>query len=331
MEPTEPLYPFTLALSYLEKCDSEIANWRRVRETRELDNTQYDAVLSTYASHRRQAEAFVEELRQEAREALAREEPQLDELVGELRRTSRAATKGVIKPAKANRISRRIQKRLAPLQERIHLHQTIAEVGSSAALGGPIELPLDDFAPRLRKWVALPPPEAKKPKRAASKERRELNLKPLLIFAAMVVVAVLYYGYPAAQSRPPAFGILPAGDRVQVICVNRSGGTVYFYAPWPDGHADTRGRSPSGASYGVRLFVRETRESTWRMLPVSDGAWSQQGEMLLEPGPYRVEANTSKAFDLDSGKLRIQGVEAEQFRVEVVRAGGTIVEERVVD
>lgn len=330
MDSTDPLYPFTLALSYVEKCETEIAKWRVVSQTRDLDNTQYDAVLRAYNEHRDRAFDILDAIRGKAQDALIGEEAELDVLVAELRRLGREVDKERIKPAKANTLSRRIHKRLAPLQESLSLHQTIVETQSTSSLGGRLDFPLEEYPVRLRPWTPKKRPEPTKHPRHRDRKRK-IETGPVVVVLLMIAaVAGLYYGYPAVRTNPPSFSILPAGDIVQIFCLNRSGPACFFYAPWPDGQADPQGRSPAANSYGVRLFVRPTPESTWRMLPQSDGAWTLLGETLLEPGPYRVDPGTSKSFNLDRNALRVQGVEAAQLRIEIVRAGGSLVEERVL-
>ena len=329
MEPSDPLYPFLLTLSYWEKSTEELEKWKEVRRIRRVDSTQYDSVLGSYSNHRRQAHAYLREVRWDAAQALPEEERELEELVLRLRKLGRDASKGRIKPDKANAESARIQAQLAPLQDSVVLRQTIVQVESTNQIGGRLVMPLDEYGVKIRRLGLHAAPN--RAPRAQKEARRSPAPLYAVLFVLVAVAVIVFYPMLNVVGVNMRFTAQHVGNQVIFACINRGDAATFFYAPWPDGNPDPQGLSPKGRSFGVRIYVREPSMEDWHLLPASEGAWYQQQSRLMEPGPYTIEAGASKVFQLDLAALRSVGLDADATLVQIVSGRGKVLRELTVE
>ena len=322
MEPSEPLYPFALALSYLEKCNDELRNWKRLRKAEKSDVTRHDYVRDEYKTHHRQAENFLRAIRKEARIHLPGEEEKLNELVAQLQKLSRDVSKERIKPDKANVESRKIQDSLGPLQEAVAIHQAILHTKNTESLGGRIVLGLDDYAPRLRKLGILPLEVDE------DEKRFDINWdgawgKIAPVVAIIVIIAGFQIAKFAVPTVRPEFRSSGKGE-IRINCINRGTASMNIFLPWPQGIPGEYEGAPKGRSFGMLVYLRDSDSSEWTLFAESTGAWLYRDSEVLEAGPHIIEGKSSKTYELSLERLASHGGRSSEIRVDIVNGRGRI-------
>ncbi|MCH8204227.1 MAG: hypothetical protein IID09_03640 [Candidatus Hydrogenedentes bacterium] len=315
MNSSDPLYPFRLALSYLEKVEGDLAKWEEVRAARKTDVTTFDHVRASYSAHRKRAGQVVEELRMRAGEDIVPLEEELREQNRERRKMIEEASAGRIPPEKANERNGEFARLIGDLEERLTTARAIVEAETTEDIGGFIPLPIEEYEKKL-----LPPkgPEKKKALELGSPGRSAAVVAGLL---AIVVVGYVYLAMGGGARASFAAERLASDPAVIRVSVRNEGRReIELYAPWPEG--DSRPPGAKSSSYGVLLYVIERDGNTPKLVTNSEGCWRYRGVYVLDSEPIRVRPRFSANVLLDTNKLREIGVEAAVIRLVFTRRGG---------
>lgn len=317
MNSSDPLYPFRLALSYLERVEGELAKWEELRAGRRTEVTTFDHVRASYRTHHRKAIQVVEDFR-------ARAEGEIGPLEEELRLQNRAqrklvgqASAGEVPPEEANAQNREIRSKIGELEARLVTARVIDAAETVADVGGYISLPVEEYEKKL--VVPEPLVEAKK--------ARDLGAPSVWLAFLAVVVLVGIAGYVfvnRASAARPVFeaGILESDAAiVQVTLRNEGGRELEVYVPWPEGNSRAPGVASS--SYGILVYAVERDGDTAKLVPNSEGCWRYRGVYLVDSGPITVRPGLAADLLLDTNKLRELGVEASVIRLVFTRRGGS--------
>ncbi len=316
MNSSGPLYPFRLALSYLQRVEGELAKWDKLRSARKTEVSTFDHVRASYRDHHRKAMQIVEEFRAQAK-------ADIDPLEEELRLQNRArkklvqqASAGDVPPQEANARNRELSARIGELETRLATARTINSVASVAELGGYVSLPVEEYEKKL--VDPEPPPDVIIPS--------EFRIPPAWIAYAVVAVLVFIVGYAvvgrATAAKPVFRAVLLESDAsmLRVSLGNEGGRDLEVYVPWPEGNPQASGASSS--SCGILLYAVERGGSTAKLVPNSEGCWRYRGVFLVDSGPITVRAGLAADLILDTNKLRELGVEASMVRLVYTRRGG---------
>ena len=315
MNSPDPLYPFRLALSYLQKVEGELSKWEAVRSAKKTDVTTFDHVRATYRAHQKKARQLVEDFRARATEDVDFLEKELHvqgrarkKLIGE-------ASAGRIVPEKVNERNRDLVRIIGGLEERLATARTIVGAYRTEDVGGFEALPIEEYEKKL-----VPPkaPEAKKTVWNATPGISAAIVAVLLLIALAVYVFMSSEG--TARASFTAERIASDPTLIRVTCKNEGSTTVELYVPWPEGNTRTSGASP--ASYGILLYVVERDGGAPKLVENSEGCWRYRGVYLDDSGPISIRPRISGDVLLDTNKLSEIGVEAAVVRLVFTQRGG---------
>ncbi len=316
MNSSDPLYPFRLALSYLEKVEGDLSKWEAVREARRSDVTTFDHVRAKYRAHRKKAREVVEDLRAHATEEIGLLEEELHVQGRARKKLIEAASAGGVVPEKVNEQNRDLVRIIGDLEERLATAHAIVAAETTEDVGGFETLPIEEYEKKL---IPPKPFEANKP---------AWSITPG-ISAAVVAVLILLgiAGYVFVSSGGTARASFKAGRLasdpalIRVSCKNEGSRTVQVYVPWPEGN--TRPSGASRSSYGILLYVVERDGNSLKLVENSEGCWRYRGVYLDGPGPISVRPGGAGDVLLDTNKLKEIGVDAALVRLVFTRSGGT--------
>ena len=316
MNSSDPLYPFRLALSYLEKVEGDLAKWEEMRAARKTDVTTFDHVRATYAAHRRKAGQVVEEFRTRGGEDIGPLEEELRQRNRERKKMIEQASSGQIPADKANERNREYTRLIGDLEERLTTARAIVETETAEDIGGFIPLPIEEYEKKL-----IPPkgPEKKKALELGSPAVSAAVVAALLAIGIAVYVYVTMGGPDRVSFTAERLASDPAVIRVSAR--NEGKREVEWYVPWPEG--DPRAPGAKSSSYGVLLYVIERDGNTPKLVANSEGCWRYRGVYVLDSEPIRVRPRLSANVLLDTNKLREIGLETAVIRLVFTRRGGT--------
>ncbi len=310
---------FRLALSYLERVEAEVDKWSRLRDAKKLDRTRYDAVKAHYESHLRKARRLVDAFRRDAQHKL----PSVEEALREHRRSQKKlmedAAAGRLDPHKANAKNRTLVPAIHTLEQQAAELRLIAEADSADALGGRVDLPLDDYDKQIG-----PPPQAPSPRKRLTPLQVNLLTGALMLALVVGTVYVLASLRAVVSAEFAAANVEGDPDLLRIECRNVGNRPILFYVPWPGG----RHRAPAGApgrsrSYGVLLFVQESGSDEYRLLEDAQGIWKYRGRVLEGGEPIEVQPRIAATVFLDLAELRARGLVVDAVAVEFARHGGS--------
>lgn len=136
---------FRLALSHREKARALRDQADRARDEGAVDEAHYAAVNRLYSEQQALAESAVARLRGEQRGRIEDLEAQIRELELDQARLLRRAAAREIKPERANEGNQRLARRAQELNDEIAERRRLIEADSPEAVGGFLDLPLNEY------------------------------------------------------------------------------------------------------------------------------------------------------------------------------------------
>ncbi len=309
---------FRLVLSYHERALAELRRWAEIRVSGNLDRTTYDLVRAKYAAHERDARKWVKALRASAERELGPVETELRQKQRAQRKLIEAVSAGSIDARTANSQNRTLTAEIAELSGRAGDLRDIVSAESTAALGGLIDLPLDEYTSRFEIAEFAAPP--RRPMTPLEKNIAAGIVMLALILGTVAGIAALRSVVSAefsASSRDVRDGF------VRVECRNTGNRPILCYVPWPNGRAHPPAGAPgAGRSFGLLIFVREPGSTDFRAMEGAEGLFKYRGRVVEEGTPIEVPPRTTSTLFLDLNRLAEQGLEAQALAIEFSRSGG---------
>ena len=315
MNSSDPLYPFRLALSYLEKVEDDLSKWEAMRAAKKSDVTTFDHVLATYKAHQKKARRLLDDFRARAAEDIGLLEEELRVKGRARKKLLEEASAGRVVPEKVNEQNRDLTQMIKGFEERLATARAIVKAEAADDLGGFEALPIEAYEKKL-----VPPkaPEAKKPAWRVTRGMSATIIGVLVLIALAAYIFVASGGTARASFKAGRLASDPA--LIRVTCKNEGSRTVELYVPWPEGNVRPSGASPS--SYGILLYVVERNGNALKLVPNSEGCWRYRGVYLDGPGPISIRPRVSGDVLLDTNKLNEIGVDAAAVRLVFTRRGG---------
>ena len=315
MNSPDPLYPFRLALSYLEKVEGDLSKWEAMRAAKKSDVTTFDHVRATYTAHRKKARQVVEDFRARATENVGLLEKELRSQERARKKLIEEVSAGRVVPEKANDRNRDLVRIIGGLEERLATARAIVAAEAADDVGGFEALPIEEYEKKL-----IPPkaPEAKTPAWSVTLGMSAAIVAVLLLIALAGYVFVSSEGTARASFKAERIASDPS--LIRVTCKNVGSRTVELYVPWPEGNVRPSDASPS--SYGILLYVVERDGNAPKLVPNSEGCWRYRGVYLDAPGRISIRPQGSGDMLLDTKKLNEIGVDAVLVRLVFTRRGG---------
>ena len=297
------------ALSYREKALREAA--KAVEEVARFAAT----------SHAREAERLLPGIRDEVSREAGRLGERLQNTLAQRELLVARVAEGALRPAKANRLNRRLTARIDPLRRQLAEFNRCLQATSSEELGGFAEMPLAAYLRAIKKTTPRIP----------------LKLTPAgfalwIGMVALAVLASLYYLDYFKVVPPIALEVGevdPATGAIRVMCRNDSPAPILLYVPWHDPLITQAAGFRGSNRYGLALYVREQDSRDFRLFPVAVNACTYQGRTLQETAPIEVapHLNVNLVFDKNQA---LAGLNAEAIRIVLVdSAGKPVVEHQI--
>ncbi len=316
MTSPDPLYPFRLALSYLEKVEGELSKWEAMRAARKTDVTTFDHVRATYRAHRKKAVEVVEEFRARATEDVGLLEEELHVQERARKKLLQEASAGRIVAEKVNEQNRDLVRIIGGIEERLATARGIVAAESTDDVGGFETFSLEEYEKKL---IPPKPFEAKKQGWGLS---RGVSAALAAVFVLVGIAAYVYVSTGgSARASFKAGRLASDAALIRVTCKNEGSRTLELYVPWPEGNVRPPGASSS--SYGILLYVVERDAGAPKLVPNSEGCWRYRGVYLDGSGPISIHPRVPADVLLDTGKLKELGVDATLVRLVFTRRGGT--------
>jgi hypothetical protein len=317
----DPVEQFRLILSYVEKVFREKEKWAKIVDSQPVKVTRFDTVAASYREHERTAAALHKDL-------LKPHQKQLPDLQSTLRkkhlqqkRLVTEVSQGKIKPQKANELNRDLAAEMIELQKAIHISQAIVNAQSAEDLGGLIELPIDEYAPRID-------PNYGNRDREVDAGKNSINTRVLVQASAVLLTLVLLWvGWSHYTSLGKArFSVESPQGRshaLEIVCKNKGDKRIKVFAPWPGGitMASDREKFPR-RSFGIQLYIKEKGKDIFRLLPASPGCWYRGGNSIAEGASVNIPGNRVRKIRFEPDGLADLGIEAAALRFVVTRHGG---------
>ena len=317
MTDPDALYPFRLALSYLQRVEEEIASWVDVRARQKIDLSRYDNIRAVYAEHQKNAQLTVDAFRARAKEDLGPLKEQLRVTKREQRKLLEQAAAGGVSAVEANERNRAHTQAIADIEVQIAHTQMILDAQSADDIGGIIDLPIEEY----EKKVTPPAPTSARTARSSSDS---LPTAITTIAAAIVlggIAAYLYLNF--GRTARASFEVEVDATNpaiIRIVCRNDGNRPLAWYVPWPEGNS--RIARADATSVGILLYAMERESDTPRLVPNSAGCWDFRGAPLIDSGPLNVRPGLAVKATLDLALLRELGVDAAVVRLVFTHRGG---------
>lgn len=298
------------ALSYREKA---------LREAAEAGD---EAARFAATSHAREAERLVPGIRDELSRDAGRVGEKLQKVLAQQEHLYANVAAGAVRPARANRINRKLAARIDLFRRQLAEFNTCLEATSASELGGFTDMPLAAYLRTIKK---APPRISVKPTPAG-----------FVLWIGMVAVAVvgsLYYLDYFKVVPPVALEvgeIDPATGAIRVMCRNDSQDPILLYVPWHDPIAAETAGSDDLARYGLAVYVRERGSHEFRLFPVPVSAWTYQGRTLQESVPIEVAPRLYVNLVLDKTHA-LAGANPQALRIALLNSAGKPVVQHQID
>lgn len=142
----QALMSLRLALSRREKALSLAQESKEALTAGHIDKARHDMLQAFYSGHLQSAENRLRDLRQEHAKRIAELDTVLEELQTRQKEVQEGAASGLVRVSEVNRRHRKLAKRIGELKEEAAFERRLVEADSPDAVGGFIDMPLDDYA-----------------------------------------------------------------------------------------------------------------------------------------------------------------------------------------
>jgi len=318
---SDPVEQYRLALSYVDKVNREKEKWTRIVDSQRVKITKFDTIASSYRDHERTANALKKRLWKPHHNQLPDLQESLRKKNLEQKSIIKDIQRGKVKPQKANEINRNLTHEMIVLQKSIHVSKAIVDAQSAVDLGGLIDLPIDEYAPRID-------PDYLAYKHDEGIDKKKISLEQIIkTTIALVAVIAIWAGWSYYTSLGKGqFSIEKTqgrSQRIEISCKNNGDSRIKVFAPWPGGVTTTpdQERFPRRA-FGIQLYIKERGQDVFRLLPSSPGCWFRGGNRITEGTPVNVTANRIRRIQFEPEGLKELGIEAAAVRLVISRNGG---------
>jgi len=307
---------FHLALSYLEKSESEQAGWEKIRETESFDHSQYDLIKSLYQRNVNQARELTGTIRNSQIKSIPDLEEELRAIERKQRKLLREISSGKVSSKQANRQNREITKLQSRFEEMLSSARTISEAESTDDLGGLIELTFEEFKDKLDIED-----EVQKAPEKRSREFSATNVGILVLIGITAWVAWTYWDALGKASWETE--VTDYRQFLHIRCTNTGDKSIRVYAPWPEGLTNRDAPAKlQRITFGILLYIREKGKPDFQLLPESPGVWMRAGKAYDSTLPVIIRPGDRLDIVLNVLELRKLGLTIDAVKVEFTRHGG---------
>jgi len=293
---------FQRALSYREKARRLRTALEEAYKTGGIAPSRYENEFAVYSDHIAVADRMIEDLRLGELPRLAAEGRKLQRLL----QTRGRIAAGKFRMGAAWR-TRRLDRRIARCREAIATYNTLIAAKEPGAVGGFLDLPLDQYR-------AAPP----RREREFSLTRSNLKLMGMALVLLVTAVAVTFLVLlPGSGLNVTATRVSGETDIVLLACVNAGGRAVTLRVPWDDAR-----NQATGDVFGIDVFIQDAEKGDFRLWPDSSGVWYYEGRPARFHDPIIIPPLLRVELRLDLGQLRRFQPEAKLAKVVVSDADG---------
>lgn len=308
---------YHLALSYKEKSERELAKWLLVRDSKQIDLSQFDLVRDRYQRHVKRAQELTDTIRAGQEGSIPHLEEEIHALTRSRNKLIEAASSGSIKPKDVNKRSRAITDELEPLEAALGRAKLIVEATSTDILGSPIDLSFDDFLEQLDliDEVEVVAPE---------KEPPSFSLRNVVIL--VTIGAVAWWGWLYYQSLGHVSWSTKVVDNkqsVEIVVRNTGKKSVRIHIPWEDGNTQVdMVQQLRPTNLGLLLYVQEKGKSDFQLLPETPDLWRVNGDEHSSGSTIGLRPGQATIIAFDTLGLRETGLSIDSIRIDLTRHGG---------
>jgi len=277
---------FRLHLSWLEKAQ----RLHEAAQSRTGDKKPEPKKLSYL-------ERQIAEAQRRLQEARDREQATLERLATQLRthleKLSGAATVQLPRSQGAGTQDEPTSPEIEAIRTELSRYNRVLSAENSEALGGFLDLPLDEYRVALGLKVASRPGGpwlVSTPK----------NMLLSALLAALVGVAGFLLVYNMNQAVVFQMGPLQNDGVIAIQCRNDTDEPIEFWVPLSEASAATS----SAPAYGIEVYGKQVGYDTYQMLPIPQEAWTVVGAQLDTPLPLLIQPALDVVIHLNLAQYR---------------------------
>lgn len=291
-----------LLLSWREKAS------RLLRETRQ----PIAPARGHYRAHIRQAEYYLIRTVDEQHGLVDKLGAELHAALGEIGRIEQRASSGRIREEDAAMAKSEVERRVERLRDEVTFYNQLLRAKRSHEIGGFIDLPIDQYAPRLG---ILPVVRS----RVGWQTRHYVGIAVLALVAALA--SYTYYQQAAAPSLA-CEGTYRATPLETLILTLRNDGNLplRMRVPWPT--PVPAGLEP--ADCGLKVYARLGSRDSYQLVPTSSTDWRRLGAPMTGVEFVSVPPGVEESVELDVHSLRTRLGDIAAMRIESSTALGDI-------
>ena len=263
-----------------------------------------------FAAHARQADFYLKRAVDEHHGLIEKLGLELQMALSETARIAKRAESGHIRPADAEMATAEIERRVNRIRGEITSYNTLLRAKRSSDAGGFIDLPIDDYAPRL----GIPPLARRRP-------GWELRHYMTILIIAIISMAggYAYYNQAVATTLTCTATYHRAPGECIVLNLNNQGLDVaQVHVPWPNPVPEGLDESHCGFA----VFARKEGGTEFQYLPTFPEDWQYNGAPLTGLEALPVPSGVSDNFRLDVSSLRGRIKELSGLRVDTTDSAG---------
>lgn len=291
-----------LLLSWREKAS------RLLREAK----PSIGAKRGLYRAHMRQADHYLIQTVEQQQGLTQKLGTELQTALLELGRIDDRAAAGRIRPEDALMAKGEIERRVERLREEISLLNRVLRAKRAHELGGMIDLPLEQYAPKLG---ILPVVR----RRDGWQPRHYLGIGTLALVCALFSYA--YYQRAAAPSLECAGQYRPAPAEALLLTLRNNGNQLLrLRVPWPNA-------IPAGleeADCGLSLYASNAARNEYQLVPTTPTEWLRFGAPLAGQEYITMAPGVEETLELSLRPVRNRIATAEAFRIEATTASAEL-------
>lgn len=260
----------------------------------------------------RQAEFYLRQTVAQHQGYLQRLGGELQASLVEMERIGQRAASGRITPEDAEMARAEVARRVERLRGEIAGCNSLLGARRSGEAGGFIDLPLEEYAPRL----GLKP---------AARARDRWEPRHYLMIAALAIVMGIacyaYYTHKAAPRLACEAAYQPAPAEAAVLTITNTGLTpILLHVPWQDPIPAAQREGHCGLS----VFARSAGDTEMLLVPTMAGEWLRLGAPMTGQDVVDLQPGSIETLSLDLRLMRARIEKLEDLRVEATLANGEV-------